>query len=351
MLITSEHSLHLAIAGLGFMGRVFFRHLRDHPHARVVAVCDRDAERRRGNWVDSIGNLNARQGERVDMEGISAYGEWGEVIADQRVDVVAVTLPTPTHAEVTVRALEAGKHVVCEKPMALTLADCDRMIAAAERTGRTLMVAQCIRFWPQYELIKQHVDTGKIGAVRFASLRRLASPPDYSSGGWLMDASQSGGALFDLHVHDVDFAQYLLGVPARLTAHGCRGPSGGIDQVVATYAYPDGRFALLEGGWLFSSPWPFEMSISVVGETGTLDWSMRRGPEVLLYSGGEQPQKLSVPRETGWTRELDYFVECVREGRPVERCRPTASRASIALALLERESIESGSATVAVGSV
>jgi predicted dehydrogenase len=322
------------------MGRQYFNHLRNHPNAQVVAVCDQDPARRSGDWADRVGNLLAREGQRVDMSGINAYADCNQIIVDEHVSVVAVTLPTSAHADVTVRALEAGKHVLCEKPMALTLNDCDRMIRAAEANSRTLMVAQCIRFWPQYELIKQRVDSGELGAVRFVSLRRQASPPDYSSGGWLMDAAQSGGALLDLHVHDVDFVQYLLGLPPTVSARGCRGPSGGIDHVVATYAYPDGRYAVLEGGWVFHAPWPFEMAITVVGELGTLDWSLVRGPEVLSYTGGQEPEKLAVAGESGWVREVDYFVDCVRQGRPVERCLPTSSRASIALALLERDSIE-----------
>ena len=133
--MTSKQPLGFGVCGLGFMGRQYFVHLRKHPHARIVVVCDQDAGRRAGNWDDSIGNINVREGERVDMSGINAQADPDAVIADDRVDVVAVTLPTPTHADVTVRALEAGKHVLCEKPMALSLADCDRMIAAAERTG------------------------------------------------------------------------------------------------------------------------------------------------------------------------------------------------------------------------
>ena len=128
-----DRAFGVGICGLGFMGRQYFSHLREHGHARVVAVCDRDAERRAGKWADPVGNISAGDRERVDMAGIDAYDDWEALIDDERVDVVAVTLPTPTHADVTVQALEAGKHVLCEKPMALTLADCDRMIAAAER--------------------------------------------------------------------------------------------------------------------------------------------------------------------------------------------------------------------------
>ena len=336
------------VCGLGFMGRHYFAHLREHPHARVVAVCDRDAGRRAGDWANGVGNLYARDGERVDLADVNVYAGWEELVADDRVDVVAVALPTPAHADATVRALEAGKHVLCEKPMALTLADCDRMIAASQQAGKTLMIAQCMRFWPQYELIKQHVDAGDIGAVRFASLRRLASWPGHTAGNWMMDGSQSGGALFDLHVHDIDFVQYLLGWPASLSAQGCRASSGGIDHVIATYAYEDGRYAQAEGAWIYTPPWPFEMAITVVGETGTLDWSMLRGPEVLLYAGGKQAEKFVGPDENGWTRELDYFVSCLRDGRAVDRCLPASSRANIALALLERESIEQGGALLPV---
>ena len=338
--MAAESVLRFGICGLGFMGRQYFAHLRNDPHARVVAVCDRDADRRAGNWADHVGNIGVTERGRVELAGIRAYAEPDALVADVDVDVVAIALPTPTHADLTVRALEAGKHVLCEKPMALTLEDCDRMLAAAERTGRTLMIAQCIRFWPQYEAIKQRVDAGRIGAVRFAALRRLASPPA-SFDNWMMDGERSGGALFDLHVHDVDFAQYVLGLPALLTAYGCRGASGAIDHVVATYGYPDGRYATLEGGWIYHAPW-FEMAITVVGETGTLDWLMSRGPEVYAYHGGVEPERITVSEETGWGRELDYFVDCLREGRPVERCLPASSRANIALTLLERESIESG---------
>ncbi len=322
------------------MGRQYFTHLTGHANAEVVAACDRDADRRAGRWTDRVGNLASAGGRAVDFSNVARYEHWEQLVADEAVEAVAVTLPTALHADVCVAAMESGKHVICEKPMALTLADCDRMIAAARRSGRTLMIAQCIRFWPQYEEIKRRVDAGEIGPVRFARLRRLASPPDYSAGGWLMNAALSGGALFDLHVHDADFAHVLLGAPARISAAGVRGPSGGIDQVAATYTYGDGRYAVVEGGWMFSPPWPFEMAITVAGATGTLDWSMRRGPRVLLYRGGEQPQEIAVADQTGWQRELDYFVACLRSGRPVDRCLPESSRTSIALVLAEAASIE-----------
>lgn len=324
------------------MGRMYFGHLRDHRQARIVAVCDRDPELRAGNWLGQIGNINPQDSTHVDLSGIAVSATAEEIIHNPDVDVVVVALPTPLHADVAEQALSAGKHVLCEKPMAHNLADCDRMIRAAERTQKTLMVAHCIRFWPQYETIQRLVADGRIGQVRFAKLQRLSSAPTYSHNNWMMDGVASGGALFDLHLHDVDFVQYWLGTPATIYAHGCRGPSGAIDHVIATYGYPDGSYILLEGSWLHHAPWPFEMAITVCGESGTLTWSSLAGTDVLLYAGGAEPERITCSAQTGWQRELDYFMECISQKRPITRCLPSSTRISIALALLEQQSIENG---------
>jgi predicted dehydrogenase len=185
--------------------------------------------------------------------------------------------------------------------------------------------------------------------VRFAKLSRLSCAPTYSDDNWLLDGGVSGGALLDLHVHDVDFAQHLLGLPGTIRAVGCRGVSGQIDHSFATYQYPDGRYALLEVSWAYHAPWPFEMAITVCGDSGTLTWSSLAGCDVLLYAGGREPQRLSCGSENGWKRELDYYVDCVLAGRPVARCVPESSRASIALSLLEQQSILSGDAVRVIG--
>nr|CAI78888.1 dehydrogenase [uncultured bacterium] len=341
----SQEKLRFGICGLGFMGRTYFHHLCNHPRASVVAVCDRDPQLRAGDWAQATGNIGPRAGQRVDLGGATAYSDPQELIGDPDVDVVAVTLPTPLHAPVTEQALAAGRHVLCEKPMARDLEGCDRMIWAAEQAGRTLMIAQCVRFWPQYEAIKRLVDEGRLGPLRFAKLKRVTSPPLYSSQNWLMDGRQSGGALLDLHVHDTDFAHHLLGMPESIFARGTRGPSGEIDHVLATYSYADGRYALIEGGWAHHhAPWPFEMAISVFGERGAAQWSSQRGPEVLLYAGADEVQRIDCADEAGWMHELDYFIDRVVAGQPVERCLPASSRTSVALALLEKQAIESGGA-------
>jgi predicted dehydrogenase len=293
--MNTTEPLRFGICGLGFMGRTYFRNLSDHPAAQVVAVCDKNEDARTGRWR-ATGNLAAGAAEHSDLSGIAQYARPEELLADPRVQAVAITLPTPLHAECTVEALAAGKHGICEKPMAPTLADCDRMIAAARQSGRTLMIGQCIRFWPQYEKIKALVDEGLIGAVRFAKLARLSSAPTYSDGNWLLNGAASGGALLDLHVHDVDFAQYLLGLPATITAVGCRGVSGQIDHSFATYSYADGRYALLEVSWAYHTPWPFEMAITVCGDL-PVELALRHGRSPLRRPRGSAAHRV---RKRGW---------------------------------------------------
>ncbi len=354
---TNQRTLNFGICGLGFMGRTHLANVMQHPRARAVAVCAKSEHSRRGEAPSPTGNLASAAGHAA-LEAVRSYENVDDLIADPAVDALIVALPTPLHAPVAIAALNVGKHVLCEKPMALRLPDCDRMADAAQSCGRTLMIGHCIRFWPAYERIKGIVDAGEIGDVRFATLRRLGAPPAWSAGNWLMDARQSGGALFDLHLHDVDFAASLLGLPDRIQACGGVGPSGGIDHVSAAWRYADGRYAILEGGFVFHPPWPFEMAVTVHGTRGTLDWSLRRGPKLLHYAGGraadETRPSLStddtglapVAREIdldpadGWQRELDYFIGCVLEGRPVARCTPDDSRAAIGLTLLERRAAQ-----------
>lgn len=336
-------TLRFGICGLGFMGRNHFARVRQHPDAEVVAVCDEDAARRRGDWDDALGNLDLLKTDsrRVSMSGVRGYATPAELVADPHVDAVVIALPTRLHADVTVAALRAGKHVFCEKPMAYQPGECHSMIAAAEEGGRTLMVGQCVRFWPQYELIKRYVDEGGIGRVRFATFRRLGLPPAHSAGNWMLSGELSGGALLDLHVHDVDFAHYLLGVPDQIVARGMRGPSGEIDHVVATYTYADGRYAMLEGGWTLAAPWTFDMEVMVHGDLGTVGWALSRGNGVSFQPRGGGAEQIACEGDA-LTRELEYFIACVREGRPVDRCTPRSTRTSIILAWLEKRSVETG---------
>ncbi len=331
--------LRFGICGLGFMGQTHLARVQAHPRAVVTAICDRNEARRSGRLGGVPGNLDVGAAPDAALENVRAYASPDEVIADPDVDAIIIALPSGLHADVSTAALRGGKHVLCEKPMALRPADCDLMIKSADESGRTLMVGQCIRFWPQYELIARYVAEGRLGRVRYLRLRRVGSPPDWATDNWLMNAARSGGALLDLHLHDVDFAQHFLGVPEQIVARGSIGPSGGIDHIGALWGYPDGCYAQIEGGWVFDLPYPFEMAITVRGDRGTMEWRLADGPQVMFYKGDKEGEPLKVAGDA-YANELDYFIDCVVGGRPVSRCLPQSTRTSVVLSWLERRSIE-----------
>jgi predicted dehydrogenase len=351
----AEQPMRWGIVGIGLMGRGYFRILSENPHARVAAVCDTDPARLEPTWYGAV-NRGSSTGTDSDsvlrMGGAGlkdttsdlprAFANWRALVKDPNIDAVAITAPTAIHSEVAVAALRAGKHVLCEKPMALTVEQCDAMLAAEAASGRTLMIDQCVRFFPQYEVIKRYVDEGRIGKVRYAGLWRLGAPPSHCKDNWMLDSRISGGALYDLHIHDVDFAQQLLGLPAQISARGCVGPSGGIDHVISTYHYADGRYASLEGGWSLHAPFPFDFAITVHGDTGTLTWTASKGLNVSYYRGQPEAQTLECRDEGGTRGVINYFIDCVRAGQPVARCTAEEARDSFALAVLEKRSIETG---------
>ena len=333
--------VNVGICGCGFMGRTHFNVYDRLRNARVVALFDKSPKRRAGNWSDKIGNLPASWPEQVDMENITTHDSLDALLADPRVQLVDITLPTPLHAEASIKALRAAKHVLCEKPMALTFRDCQRVLKAAENAEGFFMVAQCLRFWPQYAKIKQLVASQRFGKPQSATLRRLAAAPDYSQDNWILDGKQSGGAIFDLHIHDVDFAAYLFGRPDKIYAQGTKGPSGGIDHVQALWDYGKDLLVTVEGGWCYPPGWAFQMSIVVRCEKATFEWN-GQDKAVRVYHANGRIQEIPVKETTGWDEEVSYFVNCVEKRREPKTVTPKAAAEAIRLAEAECKSVTTG---------
>jgi predicted dehydrogenase len=140
------------------------------------------------------------------------------MLAGTKLDMVDVTLPPALHADATITALKAGKHVFCEKPMALQLDQCERMSAAARTADRRLFGGHVLPFFPEYSWTLDAVRSGRYGALRGGSFRRVISDPAWLANFW--NADQVGGPLFDLHVHDAHFIRLLFGMPDEVVSRG-----------------------------------------------------------------------------------------------------------------------------------
>jgi predicted dehydrogenase len=317
--------------GLGFMGATHFKAFSAMQGVSVAAVCATNPRALEGDLSQVGGNLGRAAG-KYDFSAIRKYHEWPDIVNDAGLDAVDICLPTDMHLPVTLAALKAGKHVLCEKPMALSSAECDEMLAAARESGKILMIGQVLRFWPEYKYLRTFVQGGQYGSVRAATFVRRGGTPDWSK--WLLDEKRSGGALLDLLVHDIDQALDIFGDPAKVAAKSL----GEIDTVSATLLYPGGPEVRIQGGW-FPAGTPFAMGFHVTAERGELELAPS-GLRLNDASGTAQSIELEGP--DAYESEVRYFVECCQAGKAPERCPPEASAKAVKLALLMKESRTEG---------
>jgi predicted dehydrogenase len=246
-----------------------------------------------------------------------------------------ICLPTHQHAEAALAALRAGKHVLVEKPMALDGASADEMIAEAHRSGRVLMGAQVVRFIPSYRAAAEMVRCGKLGQVRSAIFRRRCAAPAWSA--WLSDPAASGGGVFDLLIHDIDFCVHLFGYPRAVTARGYEDMARGVDWILAELEYPGIGAVAISGGWHHPKAFPFSMEYTIVADGGTLEFDSA-GVPLTMYAADGSSKNVDAPEVDGYEEEIRYFVECAKAGVQPEYCPPEQSAAAIKLARLMLES-------------
>ena len=271
------------------------------------------------------------------------------VLADPEVEIVSVCTPTTTHRGITVAALEAGKHVLLEKPITLSIDDALAIRDAAALASGSLMVAQVVRFFGGHVLLREDVEAGRLGRIVSARARRLLQRPDWAD--WLADESKSGGAIVDLAIHDFDQMNLFLGRPVSVTSHrvGTNGPfettieyaDGGLGQVLSHADHAPGA--------------PFTAGISLVGEAGLADYEISGAsptqqegttsyPGVNTYrlatAGGGYSREITG--DDPYTRQAEYFLEQVGAGEEPALSTVASSIRALEVALAARESLETG---------
>jgi predicted dehydrogenase len=326
--------MRIAVIGLGFMGSTHLKAWKNVPSAELVAVASNDERQLSGDLTGVQGNIGG-PGEMMDFSAVKKYRDALEAVQDPDVEAVDVCLPTDQHAPVAIAALRAGKHVLVEKPMALDGATADQMVAEGQRAGRILMAAQVVRFIPSYRKSAEMIRSGELGAVRSALFRRRCAAPAWSA--WSADPSKSGGGVFDLLIHDVDFCLQLLGTPEAVSAVGHEDMPRGIDWILGQFHYPDVGAVAITGGWHHPKAYPFSMEYTVVADGGTLDFSSAGRPLTLFGADGEA-RVLDEPESDWYRAEIEYFVQCVSEGRQPAFCPPQESATAVKLARLMVES-------------
>src|SRR5262245_20347630 len=228
--------VRIGIVGIGFMGMIHYLAARKVQGAQVTAICSRDRKKLAGDWRSIRGNFGP-PGEMMDLSAIKKYETLDALLADRDIDMVDVCNPTNLHPETAIKALQAGKHVLVEKAIALRPEDADAMLDAARKAGKLLMVAHVLPFFPEFAWAAEAIRSGRYGKVVGGHFKRVIARPDWSAE--IGDASKTGGPAVDLHIHDTHFIGLVCGVPKRVSASGVE-EKGAVQYLTTQYLYGPG---------------------------------------------------------------------------------------------------------------
>ena len=318
----------VALLGGGFMART---------HAQSYSALTDRAEVR---VVCALGGADAIA---ADL-GAAAATDWEAVVAMDGIDAVDVCLPTPLHRPVAEAALTAGKHVLLEKPIALSLEDADAIGDAARATGRVLMVGHVLRYMPEIVELRRRLDAGELGRPLAATALRLSAPPDWNQ--WMLDPAKSGGVLVDMMVHDFDILNALLG-----SARNARASTAAGDKHFLVQLDHDAGPSAVEGSHAMPPSYPFTANLRVLCERGVLEHRFVAGAgdevdaavtSVLgIHPADGDATTFSAPGDP-WGAQIAHFLDCVSAGSEPRDGSFAQARAALAVALAARAAADSG---------
>ena len=312
--------MKIALVGVGGMGSVhlgFYKNMKD---IELVALCD----------------------VRMDMlekkaEGLTAklYADMDEMLAAEKPDMVDICTPTYMHVEQAIRCMEAGAHVLSEKPMGLTGDETDKLLAAIKKTGKRYMTAQVVRFMNAYIFLRNVIESGKYGKLESLAMRRYSQAPLWSWENWFMDESKSGHVALDLMIHDIDYMQSVFGEPVGITGVYHPMKDNNTNYAFANYIY-DGFSVSIETGWYTYQKVVFGADFKAIFENGTVilkDGQLYDNGELVDFSNTDKIGEtgINISKVDGYGGEIRYFIDCIRSGEECTAMTPESGSATVKL--------------------
>lgn len=343
--------INVGIAGIGFMGMIHYLAFQRLAKARVRAICEQDPERLGGDWRSIRGHFGP-EGRMMDLSGVSRYARFEEMLADPRLDVIDICMPPAEHAPAAIAAMRAGKHVFCEKPLALNPSDAERMIRAARSAGRMLLVGHVLPFFPEYRFLLQTIRTAKFGRALGGSFKRLIADPAWMSD--FFDPGVTGGPMLDLHIHDAHFIRLAFGMPQAVQTIG-RARGQVAEWFQTQFVFRDRQLAVAAtGGVIGQQGRPFAHGYEVYLERATIAFdaatlgtqSVVTMPVTVLTDNGRVLRpKLNVgdPVEA-FVGELNEVVRSIRTGEPSPLLDGEIARDAVVLCHRQTQSLLRGRA-------
>lgn len=299
--------LKVGIVGVGGISVAHLNAWKTIEGAEVVALCDIRKER-----LD----------EHTDKR---CYLDFDEMLENEAIDILDVCVPTFLHIEYSIKAMNKGINVICEKPISLNKADVELAYETAEKNGVKFMVAQVVRFVEEFNYVKEIFESGKYGRLLSGTMKRLGIYPYWTWENWMMKEELSGLVPYDLHIHDLDFLVYAFGKPNDVTTKRARTPDADYLNVIYDY---DGFFIAAEASW-YAAPYPFQFGFKfqfekalITLEDGKLNVYENEGKILDLTPGNENANEngeIGLPVSDAYANEIRYFVECVNQNKPTEK--------------------------------
>ena len=327
--------LKAGIIGTGFIGNAHAEAYHNANNAELVALVD----------------VNEETGKKAaEKHNVKYYKDAEQMLKSEEIDIVDICLPTFLHEEYVMLAAKYKKHIICEKPFTLTVESAQRMIDATKQAGVKFMIAQVIRFWPEYAVIKDYFDEDKIGDLKMVYANRLAQHPNWTV--WHKDPKKSGGGLFDLHLHDIDYMCYLFGKVESVYAMGWQSETGCWNHVMSNIKFKNGKFAVVEGAFDMTENYPFTMSFRAVGSEGTINYNFVAGfnlenvggatRNTVYFKNGQEPDVLKIEEYDAYQKEIEYFADCIINDNPIEVVSPEDSKDVLTVIQAIQKSLETG---------
>jgi len=283
-----------------------------------------------------VGRNEQKTREVARSLGIEACTDPKELIGRPDVDAIDVCYPTSTHAEYVMAALNQGKHVFCETPVAYTLAEAEQMSQTAVSCRKLLLIALFGRFVSDYRYIREYIKAGHLGTPKVVFVNRR-TPPIWGDG-W------NENFIVDLMLHDIDYLHWVFGKPISVTSRGLGNSKEGWNHVYIACEFKD-MCAVVEGCGIMPTSFPFSTSLRVVGDEGAIDLNWYWGgdypiSEAKFYPQKGEPEILSIPGYDPYEAECRYFIDCVQGKEDPNLLSIDSACDSLRIALAAKQSLE-----------
>ncbi|MDM8529018.1 Gfo/Idh/MocA family oxidoreductase [Anaerolineales bacterium HSG24] len=303
-------------------------------------------------WTESkatiagfLGSTPEQAKPLADMYQAQVYSDFATMLAD--VDVVDICTPTHLHHDMVLQAAEAGKDIVCEKPLARTAEQAQAMIHACRTAGVKLMVAHVVRFFPEYAQAKAIVAQGDIGQPAVVRLTRGSSRPNKGNVNWFTDLEKSGGMMLDLMIHDFDYARWISGEVKTVFAKNIssKHPDAPVDYGLVILTHHSGAISHVEGSWAYPPPM-FRTRFEIATANGWLEHDSDKSVAIGLHLHQQETATTDVPlpssplSESPYAAQLKAFYNHIAHDAPLPISAEDGLAAlQIALAALESAQI------------